>query len=74
VRRVEVQWDEEALGITAAEAERQLWEGSPRIAILRGKRGITFTVFMNDAGDEKAAARRMEEIFGGRSGRRPTGA
>jgi L-seryl-tRNA(Ser) seleniumtransferase len=74
VRRVEVQWDEEALGITAAEAERQLWEGSPRIAILRGKRGITFTVFMNDAGDEKAAARRMEEIFGGRSGRRSTGA
>ena len=34
-----------------------------RIAVLREGKGITFTVFMNDAGDEKHAARRMREIF-----------
>ena len=28
--------------------------------------GLLFTVFMNDPGDEKQAARRMKEIFGAR--------
>jgi hypothetical protein len=41
-----------------------LWEGSPRIAVLRHQpQGLMFTCFMNDAGDEKLAARRMDEIF-----------
>jgi hypothetical protein len=58
-------WDEQAMGITADECERQLLEGEPRIAVLRNKpeKAIVFTVFMNDAGDEKLAARRMREIF-----------
>ncbi|MBI3682059.1 MAG: hypothetical protein HY235_16875 [Acidobacteria bacterium] len=64
IRRVYASWDERKLGITAAECERELWESTPRIAVLRHQpQGIVFTVFMNDAGDEKLAARRMEEIF-----------
>jgi len=65
VRRLAVEWDEKALGITASECEKKLWDGSPRIAVLRHQpQGLLFTVFMNDAGDEKLAARRMDEIFG----------
>ncbi len=65
VYRVKVQWDEKATGITADECERQLLQGEPRIAILRNEtQGILFTVFMNDPGDEKMAARRVKEIFG----------
>ncbi|HEY3127818.1 MAG TPA: aminotransferase class V-fold PLP-dependent enzyme [Acidobacteriota bacterium] len=65
VYRVQVQWDEKTAGITADQCERQLLEGEPRIAILRNEsQGILFTVFMNDPGDEKLAARRMKEIFG----------
>jgi L-seryl-tRNA(Ser) seleniumtransferase len=68
VRRVAVTWDEKALGITAAECEKQLWDGTPRIAVLRNQpQGIEFTCFMNDPGDEKPAMRRMEEIFTRRS-------
>jgi len=66
VHRVAVRWDEAALGITTAECERQLLDGEPRIGVLRdGKQGFLFTVFMNDPGDERAAARRMKEIFAG---------
>jgi L-seryl-tRNA(Ser) seleniumtransferase len=66
VHRVAVRWDEAALGLTTRECERQLLEGEPRIAVLRdGAQGFLFTVFMNDPGDERAAARRMKEIFTG---------
>ena len=61
VHRLQVEWD--SARIPVAELERKLLEGSPRIAVLREGKGITFTVFMNDAGDEKHAARRMKEIF-----------
>lgn len=65
VRRVYATWDESALGMTAAQVEKRLWEGSPRIAVLQHKpQGVTFICFMNDAGDEKLAAARMDEIFG----------
>ena len=64
VHRVIVEWDEGALGITAAECEQKLLEGEPRIALLRSQpQGLLFTLFMNDEGDEIAAARRMREIF-----------
>jgi hypothetical protein len=50
------------------ECEKQLMEGQPRIATLtHNSGGLLFTVFMNDPGDEKQAARRMKEIFGARS-------
>ncbi|HUQ95768.1 MAG TPA: hypothetical protein VM120_29085 [Bryobacteraceae bacterium] len=64
VRRVAVEWDEKALGITTAQCEKKLWDGSPRVAVLRHSgQGVVFTCFMNDPGDEKLAARRMEEVF-----------
>jgi uncharacterized pyridoxal phosphate-dependent enzyme len=61
VHRLQVEWDSARISID--ELERQLLAGSPRIAVLREGKGITFTLFMNDAGDEKHAARRMKEIF-----------
>ena len=61
VHRLHVEWDTDR--ISADELERKLLEGTPRVAVLREGKGITFTVFMNDAGDEKHAARRMKEIF-----------
>lgn len=63
VYRLIAQWDEHDAGITGDECERQLMEGDPRIAVLRQRPGVLFTVFMNEPGDEKLAARRMKEIF-----------
>ena len=65
VHRVIARWDEKQQKLTAKEVEKQLMEGEPRIAVLRhNSGGFLFTVFMNDPGDEKQAARRMKEIFG----------
>lgn len=64
IRRVMVQWDESALGITAAELDEQLMAGEPRIAVSRAQpQGIELTVFMNDAGDEKIAVQRIRQVF-----------
>jgi L-seryl-tRNA(Ser) seleniumtransferase len=64
IHRVVVQWDESKLGLTADEAERQLLEGNPRIAVLRNRpQGLKFAMFLSDPGDERIAARRMKEIF-----------
>jgi seryl-tRNA(Sec) selenium transferase len=64
IRRVRVHWDEQTLGITARDVERLLMEGDPRIAIGRAQpQGIELTVFMNEAGDEKVAVKRLREIF-----------
>jgi uncharacterized pyridoxal phosphate-dependent enzyme len=63
VHRLLVQWDENALKISTSECEKQLIEGEPRIAVLRHRGAMVFTLLMNDAGDEKIVARRMREIF-----------
>jgi L-seryl-tRNA(Ser) seleniumtransferase len=63
VHRVVARWDARAAGIDPAQCEERLLEGEPRIAVQRDAEGLTFTVFMNDPGDERAAARRMKEIF-----------
>jgi len=64
IRRVQVHWDEQALRITAGDVERLLMEGEPRIAVGRAQpQGIELTVFMNDAGDETTAVKRLREIF-----------
>ncbi len=64
IHRVVVQWDESKLHLTAAEAEHQLLEGNPRIAVLRNQpQGLKFAMFLSDPGDERIAARRMKEIF-----------
>ena len=39
IRRVQVHWDEQALGITAGDVERLLMEGEPRIAVGRPASG-----------------------------------
>jgi L-seryl-tRNA(Ser) seleniumtransferase len=71
IRRVIVQWDEDALGITAAEVDDLLMSGDPRIAVSRAQpQGIELTVFMNDRGDEKLAVRRLKQIFGSRASNR----
>ena len=63
VHRVLVEWDAEALKISANDCEKQLMEGDPRIAVLRHHGAVVFTLLMHDAGDEKIVARRMREIF-----------
>ena len=64
VHRVVVEWDEAELGITTPQLREQLLEGEPRIAVAGNpQQGVQFTVFMNDPGDERLAARRMREIF-----------
>ena len=63
IRRVMVHWDEQALKITGRDVERLLMEGEPRIAVGRAPQGIELTVFMNEAGDEKVAVKRLREIF-----------
>src|SRR5262245_26200559 len=65
VHRVNVTWDEKKLGLTASRVIQELRDGEPRIVAPRanGGQGIEFTVFMNDPGEEKIAARRMKEIF-----------
>jgi uncharacterized pyridoxal phosphate-dependent enzyme len=63
VHRIRAEWDEKALSIGPDECEKQLLAGDPRIAVLRSKRAIMFTMFMNEPGDEKLVARRMREIF-----------
>lgn len=64
VQRIVVQWDEQKLGITADECERQLLAGEPRIALLRNKpQGLVFVFFLGDPGDEKHVVRRMREVF-----------
>ena len=63
VHRVLVEWDAQALKISTNECERQLMDGEPRIAVLRHRGALVFTLLMNDAGDEKAVGKRMREIF-----------
>ncbi|PYV38160.1 MAG: hypothetical protein DMG06_26370 [Acidobacteria bacterium] len=64
VYRLLVEWDEQELGLTDAECERQLLDGDPRIAVLRNEaQGIILTVFMNDPGDERLLLARMKQIL-----------
>ena len=64
IRRVMVHWDETAFGFTAAELDKQLMAGNPRIAVSRAQpQGIELTVFMNDPGDEKIVVRRLKQLF-----------
>lgn len=64
VHRVTATWNEVRMGVTAHQVEQKLMEGEPRIAVTRPDGGgVQFTVFMNEPGDTKIAARRMREIF-----------
>lgn len=59
VHRVRV----ECIKLTAAQVMRALWDGEPRISVAMHNGHLEFTAFMNEAGDERIAARRMREIF-----------
>ncbi|MGH9657311.1 MAG: hypothetical protein ACRD96_02145 [Bryobacteraceae bacterium] len=61
VHRVRVEWDAK---LTPADASRRLRDGDPRVMVQTTRKGLEFTVFMNEPGDEKIAVRRMKEIFG----------
>jgi hypothetical protein len=63
-----VQWDPRAVKLSLDECEKLLMEGDPRIAVLRHRGALVFTLFMNDPGDVKIVARRMREIFAARTG------
>jgi L-seryl-tRNA(Ser) seleniumtransferase len=64
VHRVVVSWDEAKLGKSASSVEKALRDGEPRIMVGRAKpQGIELTVFMNEPGDEKLAARRLREVL-----------
>jgi len=64
VHRVRVTWDQARWKMTPRQVEDLLRDGDPRIVVLRsGSDALEFTVFMNDPGDEKLAAKRMREIF-----------
>jgi hypothetical protein len=63
IRRVMVQWDEAALGITGADVSRRLMDSEPRIAVGGTEQGIELTVFMNEPGEEKIAVQRLKQIF-----------
>jgi len=48
-----VQWDEQKIGLTTGELERQLLDGEPRIAALRHQpQGMSFVFFLGEPGDE----------------------
>ena len=64
MHRVNATWDENRIGVTARQVEKELMEGEPRIAVTRSSAGgLQFAVFMNEAGDEEAAIQRMRKIF-----------
>ncbi len=66
VHRVGVWWDADQVGKTRREVEAELLAGEPRIAVAGApENGIAFCVFMNEAGEEEIAARRMREVFRG---------
>ncbi len=72
IPRVYATWDEGKLALTAADCERRLLEGEPRIAALRHEpQGVKFAMFLGEPGDEKIVARRMKEIFAAGGPQRP---
>jgi len=63
VHRVRVTWEAKRSALTPAQVERALWEGEPRITVAMHGGALEFTVFMNEAGEERLLARRMREIL-----------
>ena len=65
LHRIVATWDEQSVGLTAAEAEQRLLDGEPRVAVTRpADGGLMFTVFKNEPGDELTAAKRLREVIG----------
>ncbi|MFH1567330.1 MAG: aminotransferase class V-fold PLP-dependent enzyme, partial [Gemmatimonadota bacterium] len=58
-----VSWDGEALGVTPAEAQRQLAAGEPRIEVFTHADGISVNPYMMQPGDDETVARRLPEVL-----------
>ena len=63
VHRVRVAWDRSRHKHSPAAVAQALWDGEPRIAVAQHQGQLEFTVFMNEPGEERIAARRMRELF-----------
>lgn len=64
VHRVRIGWETGRSRLTVGAVVEALMAGNPRIAVAVHAGAIEFTCFMNEAGDERVALRRMREIFG----------
>jgi L-seryl-tRNA(Ser) seleniumtransferase len=58
-----ITWDVDAVGVTPAEAKKQLSEGTPRIEVSGGAAGISINPYMMEEGEEVVVARRIGEIL-----------
>ncbi len=67
-----ITWDPAALGITPADAHRQIETGNPPIALHLVADGLLVNPYMMEAGEEAIAATRLREVLGG--GRLPLAA
>ena len=63
-----VEWDEQKLKLSHAQATAALRDGEPSIRLARvgdtGDRGILISVFVLEPGEEKIVARRLSEVLG----------
>ena len=67
-----ITWDPAALGITPADAHRQIETGNPPIALHLVADGLLVNPYRMEAGEEGIAATRLREVLGG--GRLPLAA
>jgi L-seryl-tRNA(Ser) seleniumtransferase len=58
-----IQWDAGKLGVSPAEARKQLSDGDPRIEISGGEDGLTINPYMMEEGEETIVARRLTEVL-----------
>jgi L-seryl-tRNA(Ser) seleniumtransferase len=66
VPHLAVEWDENAVGLTAKDCLKQLEDGDPSIVCLGGedhRRGVAVTPFMMKPGEEAIVARRLAEVL-----------
>ena len=63
VPRIYVEWDEEALGITRADAARKMREGKPSIATLNSAYGFTLVSATLQPGEEEIVGKRLREVL-----------
>jgi L-seryl-tRNA(Ser) seleniumtransferase len=60
-----IQWQAEALGVSAAEARQQLSAGEPRIEVSGGADSLTINPYMMAEGEDRIVAQRLAELLAG---------
>ena len=65
VPHVRVTWDQAALGLTPQECASKLEQGDPSIVCLvdEKEKGLGFTAYMMQPGDELTVARRLRAVL-----------